>query len=105
RIRQTLSGATMNVLMLSLFSVLYLCQLFYYSWKLALLALGLVVLYLLVTWICAQVKLGVQRDLVKIEGKISGLVLQLLTGISKLRVAGAESRAFSEWARSFRTQE
>jgi ABC-type bacteriocin/lantibiotic exporter with double-glycine peptidase domain len=37
----------------------------------------------------------------KVEGRISALVLQLLTGVSKLRVTGAESRAFAEWAREF----
>ena len=104
KIRQTLSGATMNVLMLSLFSVLYIGQLFYYSWQLAALAVGLILTCLLATGICTYLKVKVQRELVKIEGKISGLVLQLLTGISKLRVAGAEARAFAEWARLFTAQ-
>ena len=104
RIRQTLSGVTTTALMLSVFSVLYLVQMFYYSWQLALLALGLVVVILIVTGTCAVLKLRVQREVVGIEGRISGLVLQLLTGIPKLRVAAAESRAFAEWAKAFSTQ-
>lgn len=104
RIRQTLSGATTTSLMLSVFSVLYLVQMFYYSWQLALLALGLVVVILIVTGSCALLKLRIQREVVKIDGRLSGLVLQLLTGIPKLRVAAAESRAFAEWAKVFSAQ-
>jgi ATP-binding cassette subfamily C protein len=104
RIRQTLSGVTTTSLMLSIFSVLYLAQMFYYSYQLAFLAIGMVVVILLVTGWCAMLKLRIHRDVVKIEGKISGLVLQLLTGIPKLRVAAAESRAFAEWSKAFSAQ-
>jgi ABC-type bacteriocin/lantibiotic exporter with double-glycine peptidase domain len=45
-----------------------------------------------------------QRRVVEVEGRISGLVLQLLAGIAKLRVTGAESRAFSRWATQFTQQ-
>lgn len=104
RIRQTLSATTSTTLMLSLFSVLYLIQCFYYSWRLALLALGFVLLPLIAMSIAASMKLGIQREVADVEGKISGLVLQLLTGVSKLRVTGAEGRAFSQWARLFGRQ-
>jgi ATP-binding cassette subfamily C protein len=46
-----------------------------------------------------QVRYG--RILGDIEGRISGLVLQLVTGIAKFRVAGAEARAFAVWAENF----
>ena len=36
-----------------------------------------------------------------IDGAISGLLLELLGGISTLRTAGAEGRAFSRWARRY----
>ena len=35
---------------------------------------------------------------------MSGLVFQLLNGIAKLRVSGAEMRAFAVWAERFKTQ-
>ena len=37
-------------------------------------------------------------------GKVSSLVLQMLTGIAKLRVAGAEMRAFAVWAGQYSIQ-
>jgi NHLM bacteriocin system ABC transporter ATP-binding protein len=36
-------------------------------------------------------------------GQISGLVLEFVAGISKLRVAGAHEKAFQRWAEQFRT--
>ena len=37
----------------------------------------------------------------RIDGVISGLLLELLGGIITLRTAGAESRAFARWARRY----
>ena len=42
-----------------------------------------------------------QRTVAEIDGKIGGLLLQLLTGIAKLRVTGTENRAFGVWAALF----
>jgi ATP-binding cassette subfamily C protein len=38
------------------------------------------------------------------QGRLSGVVLQMLTAIAKLRVAGAEQRAFRIWANTFAGQ-
>jgi len=104
QMRRILSGITMSTIMTSLFSVFTYALLFYYSWKLALVATGLVIVALIVALTAAYAKVSVQRQIVEVEGRISGLVLQLLSGIAKLRVTGAESRAFSQWARPFAEQ-
>lgn len=104
QMREILSGTTLTGILTGLFSVLTFGLLFYYDAKLAWAAAGLAVLALAVTVSCSYVKLGRQRAATEIEGHISGLVLQLLSGISKLRVAGAEDRAFAEWARLFARQ-
>ena len=100
-IRQVMSGATIQAVMTSMFSIFLLLQMFYYSWQLALLGTGLVLVSMSATMLAGYLKLMKHRDVMKIEGKISALVLQLLTGVSKLRVTGAEGRAFAEWAREF----
>jgi ATP-binding cassette subfamily C protein len=94
----------MSALMNALFSVFNYALLFWYSWKLALVATGITLVAVLVCAFAAWRKLAVQREMMEVEGKISGLVLQLLVGISKLRVAGAERRAFSQWAHAFAKQ-
>src|SRR5207237_7713217 len=45
-----------------------------------------------------------QRKIYEVRGKIGGVVLQLITGISRLRVAGAEDRALAVWAKDFSLQ-
>jgi ATP-binding cassette subfamily C protein len=100
-IRAVLSGATISAVMTSVFSIFLLVQLFYYSGQLALVGAGLVLIAMAATMLAGYLKLAKHRDVMRIEGRISALVLQLLTGISKLRVAGAEGRAFAEWAREF----
>jgi ABC-type bacteriocin/lantibiotic exporter with double-glycine peptidase domain len=39
-----------------------------------------------------------------VSGRLSGLLLELINGIAKLRVSGTENRAFASWARSFARQ-
>ena len=39
-----------------------------------------------------------------LQGRIAGQVQQYISGISKLRVAAAETRAFAEWAKAFGQQ-
>jgi ABC-type bacteriocin/lantibiotic exporter with double-glycine peptidase domain len=45
-----------------------------------------------------------QRQVTHKQGEISGLIAQLVGGMAKLRVAGAESRAFFLWASEFSEQ-
>ena len=104
QMRRILSGVTLTTLMSSVFSLFSLALLFYYSVRLALYATGVVLVALGTTLALGYLKVRLQRQVVAVEGRISGLVLQLLGGIAKLRVTGSESRAFSRWAALFTEQ-
>ena len=56
------------------------------------------------TCLTAWIQLPIERMQYQVRGKVAGLVLQLLTGISRLRVAGAENRALAYWARHYSQQ-
>jgi NHLM bacteriocin system ABC transporter ATP-binding protein len=101
QMRRVLSGATVGALMSGIFSLFLFGQLFYYSMSLALLSTAVVLVSVLATTWASVRKVRIQRSLFALDGSIAGLVLQLLTGISKLRVAGAEGRAFAMWGREF----
>ena len=49
-------------------------------------------------------QLRYQRQEIQYRGAIAGLVLNLISGVSKLRIAGAENHAFKVWAREFAQQ-
>ena len=103
-IRQVLSGVTLQTLMTSVFSLAMVAQMFYYSTTLALWGLGVIVIAIAAVVGTNAIKLRYVREIAQIDGAVAGLVLQLLNGIGRLRVTGAENHAFAEWARRFAVQ-
>jgi len=100
-IREVLAGATLSVMLSGLFSVWNFGLLFYIDPRLALAATGLVAVASIVAGLAAYYGLRRQRVVAELDGKIGGLLLQLLSGIAKLRVTGAENRAFGVWSSLF----
>lgn len=101
QIRQIFSGVTVNTILGCLFSSFNLALLFYYDWSLALLGVGLSLFGILVTLAASLLIVRYQRKTIEIEGNLSGMILQFITGIAKLRISGTEDRAFAAWARRF----
>lgn len=103
-IRELLTGNVLTSILAAVFSVFSFGLLFWYSRRLALLATGLVLALALVTSGLVWLQLRHQRQLIQLEGKIASLLLGFLGGIAKLRVGGAEPRAFALWAERFAEQ-
>jgi NHLM bacteriocin system ABC transporter ATP-binding protein len=103
-IRRQLSGRNLLNLVTSVFTLFYLAQLFYYSYELALLAVGVAVVTLVVTTAAGVLLLAKVRPLLEIKGEIFGQTVQLINGIAKLHIAGAEERAFAAWSKNFAQQ-
>ncbi|MCU0548050.1 MAG: NHLP bacteriocin export ABC transporter permease/ATPase subunit [Leptolyngbya sp. Prado105] len=104
QIRQKLSGTILKSLFSSLFSLLNLGLLFYYSVPLAWIALCVAFLNITVTIIAGVLTLKQVRPLLDRQGQLFGTMVQLINGIAKFRVAGAEPRAFAHWGQSYRQQ-
>jgi len=103
-IRQALTGAVLSSLLAALFSALSYALLFIYAPGLALVVTATLVVALGVTALGGLLQLNNERRLGAVRGRIAGMVFQFLIGISKLRVAAAERRAFGVWARAFGEQ-
>lgn len=103
-IRQAISGTVVLTILSGVFSIFNFFLLFFIDGQLALLASALVLIAVGVTTLAGALQARNQRKLTNLQGKISGLVLQIITGISKLRIAGVESRVFAFWAREFGAQ-
>lgn len=101
RIRQVLTQAAMSTVLTFVFSLVSFGLLFYYDVTLALLATVFFLAIVAVTALASWFQLRFERDSHTIHGKVAGIVLQLLSGISRLRVAAAENRALAFWARHF----
>ncbi|HEX3011747.1 MAG TPA: NHLP bacteriocin export ABC transporter permease/ATPase subunit, partial [Syntrophomonadaceae bacterium] len=104
QIRTILSGVTITTILSSIFSLFNLALLFYYDAKLASIATLLIIVNMTVLLGIGKLQLKYSRQVIEISNTISGLLLQLISGISKFRVAGAENRAFYLWAKEFSKQ-
>lgn len=99
--RELLSQAGLTALLGGVFSVWNFALLFVYDLNLALAATALVSCAAIVASVATYADLRIQRALSHLDGRLGGLVLQLINGIAKLRSAGGEQRAFGVWALLF----
>ena len=103
-IRQMLTGATASAVIGGVFSVFSYILLFYYSWRLALCAGALLLVLMAATWFFARGAIKHHRAAFTIQGLIDGFVFQLITGLTKLRMANAETDALARWAERYAAQ-
>jgi NHLM bacteriocin system ABC transporter ATP-binding protein len=104
QIRQAISQSGTQGIVGAISALITGLFLFSFNAKMALTAVALVAISLLFPLAINLIQLKNQRRMFRIRGLISGLVLQLINGVSKIRVSGAEDSAFREWTRRFSSQ-
>jgi ATP-binding cassette subfamily C protein len=103
-IGRDLSTTTLSTLFSSVLAILNLSLLVYYSPALSVMALAVGFLVLAFTTTISLRMRKTLRKLVEVEGVFFGMVVQLINGVGKLRVAGAQDRAYTHWVRQFADQ-
>ena len=96
-ISQTAIGTGLS----STFSLVYIFQIFAYAPQLVVPALILTLLQVAVSTLVTLHTMRYTRIQMETNTKLSGVTPSLLHGIQKIKLAGAESRAFAHWARSY----
>ena len=102
--RRIFTGRALRGMMGGLFCWFSIGLMLYYDLKLGLVATALTVIRALLIIGTSAVRLYHESRHFNLQGKIGGFVLQLISGISKLRVAAATTRALAVWSRQFATQ-
>jgi NHLM bacteriocin system ABC transporter ATP-binding protein len=102
--RRIFTGRALRGVMAGLFCLFSVGMMFYYDIKLSLVALVLTALRALAIIVTSLVRLRYENRHFDLQGKVSGFVLQLLSGVGKLRVAAATVRALAVWSRQFAVQ-
>lgn len=92
-----LSDVAVNVVLTATFSLFYLYRMFKYSGKLAKIGLLLILLNAAVTAVIGLIQIRYEKELMEIKAKISSLMYQILSGISKIKIAGVENRALLQY--------
>jgi NHLM bacteriocin system ABC transporter ATP-binding protein len=104
QIREVLTGSVLSSILTGIFSITSGALMFYYSWRLALIAMALVLISFVILTFCGWLQVRILRDVSTMGGRIAGMTMQFINGIAKFRVAGTEGRAFAVWARDFAKQ-
>jgi NHLM bacteriocin system ABC transporter ATP-binding protein len=103
-ILRVLTGSVIFSILSGVFSIFSFLLLFYYSWRLALVASAVVLVSCVASTASMYIQIRYQREVFRSRGHISGMVLGFIDNIARLRVSGAELRAFAAWAREFSKQ-
>ncbi len=104
RMVEVLSGTLFSSMIVMLFSLATLISLFFLSWRLALAASALLLICPMATALTLPSLWRELRGVSRAQGRISGLLLARFGGIVRLRLAGAERRAFARWAALYQDQ-
>ncbi len=96
-LQQIITGQVLSTALVALTTMLNIILMFIYIWQLGLLCLGITIASLLFIFAILKRQMKVQMTLENILGKLYGMEFQYILGITKLRVAGAEKRAFARW--------
>lgn len=96
-----LSDTVFTSVVSSVFSVVYLFQLGMMTPTLAAPAVGILLVQLGVMVIGIFLQAHITRKRLGIAAELNGLVFRLFSGIQKIKLAGAERRAFAKWAETY----
>jgi NHLM bacteriocin system ABC transporter ATP-binding protein len=103
-VRRVLTGRTLRSLMSGVFCWFSVALMVYFDPKLALVAGGLIAVRGAVIVLANVLRLYHESQSINLQGKVGGLVLQLLAGVGKLRIASATIRGLAVWSEQFSAQ-
>ncbi len=81
----------------SLFSLIYISQIFAYAPALVAPALVVILATVVLSLLSSLIQMKVSARQMELSGKESGMTYALISGIQKIKLAGAEKRAFARW--------
>jgi NHLM bacteriocin system ABC transporter ATP-binding protein len=97
-----LSNTILTTGLTSVFSLIYIAQIFTYAPALVVPALLIILITVVFSFVSTYVQMIISRKAMEIGAKESGLTYSLISGVQKLKLSGAEKRAFAKWAMLYR---
>ena len=85
----------------SLFSLIYIGQIFAFAPSLVIPSLAITIATIALSLFTTFAQMKITREKMELSAKTSGLTYSTITGIQKIKLAGAEKRMFSRWARAY----
>ena len=88
----------------SVFSLIYILQIFVYAPGLVVPALLVILATVLLAAVSAAMQMKISRKQMKLASKSNGLSYALISGVQKIKLSGAEKRAFAKWGDLYAAQ-
>lgn len=99
-----LASSILSTGLTSVFSLVYITQIFAFAPALVVPSLIIVLVTMLFSMLTTFVQMKVSRQRMELGAKDSGMSYALITGVQKIRLTGAEKRAFARWGRLYARQ-
>lgn len=96
-----LAETVLSTGMKSVFSLIYIGSIFAYAPGLVVPALLIILVTVLFSLLSAFAKTKITKQAMELDTKESGMTYSLITGIQKIKLSGAEKRAFARWGRLY----
>ncbi len=103
-IQKILSVNVITMIITSSFSIINGFYIFTINITIGFLAMALTAISVAITLVIGKMQMKCQRTSLEMSNDISGMVFELITSVSRLRVAGAESRSYLKWVREYAKQ-
>ena len=97
----TLLGSVIFTGITSLVSFMYITQIFQFAPTLVVPAVLIIITTLVISTVAALMQMKISKSAMETGAKNSGLSFAMITGVQKIKLAGAEKRAFARWANSY----
>ncbi len=96
-IRQFLTGTALTVVLDSVFSVLYIVVMVFYSWRLTLVALATIPLFIILTLIFSPLRKRLLRRKAERNAQTQSHLVEVLSGIQTVKAQNIELRSRWQW--------
>ena len=98
---QTLVQTFLSTGLTSIFSLVYITQIFVYAKELVIPALCITLVTLVFSIVSSLAQMKISKRYMELSGKMSGMTYQIITGVQKIKLSGSEKRMFARWMNEY----
>ena len=99
-----LVSTALNTGLTSVFSLMYISQIFVYAPALVLPALGVILATIALSLITTFYQMKYTKKQMELSAEENGMSYAMITGIQKIKLSGAEKRMFARWSKLYAEQ-
>ena len=98
---ETIADSVLGSGLTSVFSLMFILQIYIFAPSLFVISICIMIAHLFFSVVCGILQTKVKRKQVKYSDKEQGISYALISGVQKIKLAGAEKRASSKWANAY----